>query len=40
MWQTEEDSEARRNRRTRPRPGIVIVWSGSAPTLQAHPIDG
>jgi transcriptional regulator with PAS, ATPase and Fis domain len=40
MWQTEEDSEARRRGRARPRPGLVVVFSGSAPTLQAHPIDG
>jgi transcriptional regulator of acetoin/glycerol metabolism len=40
MWQTEEDSEARRRSRARPRPGLVVVFSGSAPTLQAHAIDG
>ena len=40
MWQTEEDSEARRCRGARPRPGLVIVWSSSAPTLQAHAVDG
>jgi transcriptional regulator with GAF, ATPase, and Fis domain len=40
MWQTEEDSEARQPTGARPRPGLVIVWSGAAPLLRGVPIDG
>ena len=40
MWQTEEDSEARRRGGARPQPGVVVVFSGSAPALRAFPVDG
>ncbi|HEY0989446.1 MAG TPA: sigma 54-interacting transcriptional regulator, partial [Kofleriaceae bacterium] len=40
MWQTEEDSEARRRGGAHPQPGLVVVFSGSAPALRAFPVDG
>jgi transcriptional regulator of acetoin/glycerol metabolism len=38
MWQTEEDDEARAQTGARPRPGLVIVWSGAAPVLRGFAI--
>src|SRR3954471_15226471 len=40
MWQTSEDSVAARRAEPLTRPGLVVVWSGHAPVLQAVEVDG
>ncbi|HMG56657.1 MAG TPA: hypothetical protein VK601_24320, partial [Kofleriaceae bacterium] len=40
MWQTQDDSESARQAAAPIRPGLVIVWSGQAPVLQAFEIAG
>jgi transcriptional regulator with PAS, ATPase and Fis domain len=40
MWQTEEDSQASRHAEPAARPGLIVVWSGHAPVLEAFEIAG
>src|SRR5262249_28340327 len=40
MWQTEEDSQASRQSEPAARPGLIVVWSGHAPVLEAFEITG
>src|ERR1041385_3385936 len=40
MWQTEEDSQAARHAEPAARPGLIVVWTGSAPVLEAFEIAG
>jgi len=40
MWQTEEDSQASRSAAPAARPGLIVVWSGHAPALEAFEIAG
>src|SRR5262249_38418096 len=40
MWQTEEDSQGARRAESPARPGMVVVWSGNRPMLQAFELGG
>src|SRR5689334_8993364 len=40
MWQTEEDSEAKRPSGAGRRPGLVLVWSAATPLLRGFEIGG